>query len=55
MNGFLGKIVGLCLMRMLADMALPEGDSRRWADLGVGLSMMLCMLDALLSLLRGIT
>lgn len=53
MSEFLSKIAGLCLMRMMLDMALPEGDARRYADLGVGLTMMLCMLRALTTLLRG--
>lgn len=53
MNGFLAKIAGLCLMRMLLDMALPEGDARRYADLGVELTVTLCMLQTLTVLLRG--
>ena len=53
MSGFLQKIAGLCLMRMVLDLALPEGDARRYADLGAGLTMTLCMLDAILTLLRG--
>lgn len=54
MRSFLQSIVGLGLARMLMDLLLPEGDSRRYADLGAGLCMTLCMLRALLALLRGI-
>lgn len=50
---FLRRIIGLCLIRMILDMILPEGDAGRWADLGVGLCTMLCMLQALGSLLPG--
>lgn len=53
MSEFLGKIAGLCLMRMLLDMILPEGDARRYADLGVELTVTLCMLQTLTALLRG--
>lgn len=53
MNEFLRNIVGLCLMRLLMDMALPEGDVRRYADLGAGLCLTLCMLRALTHALRG--
>ena len=54
MRGFLQSMVGLGLARMLMELMLPEGDSRRYADLGAGLCMTLCMLRAALSLLRGI-
>jgi len=47
MTAFLRRIIGLCLARMILDMILPEGDSARYADLGVGLCMMACMLEAL--------
>ena len=53
MSEFLRQITGLCLMGMVLDMILPEGDSRRFAELGVGLIAMLCMLRSLTSLLRG--
>ena len=53
MNAFLTKIAGLCLMRMLLDLALPEGDARRYADLGAGLTVTLCMLRSLATLLQG--
>lgn len=54
MNDFLGKIAGLCLIRMLMDWALPEGDTRQYADLGMGLVMMLCMMQGLGRLLQGL-
>ena len=53
MSAFLQTAAGLCLTGLLMDMILPEGDSRRFAELGVGLSMTLCMLRTLLLLLRG--
>lgn len=53
MNTFLHRIAGLCLLGMVLDLALPEGDARGFAELGVGLSMMLCMLNMLVLLLRG--
>ena len=49
MNGFMQKIVGLCLLGLL----LPENELRRYADLGAGLCLTLCMLRALQALLRG--
>lgn len=52
MNRFLQKIVGLGLARMLMEMLLPAGDARRYADLGTGLCMTLCMLQSLLAFLR---
>ena len=45
MNGFLRRIAGLCLIRMLLDMALPEGECAAWAELGMELAVMLCILD----------
>lgn len=51
MNDFLRRIIGLSLARMILDMILPEGDAGRYADLGVGLCMMLSMLEALKSVL----
>ncbi len=51
MNAFLRRIIGLCLIRLILDFMLPEGDSRRYADLGMELSLMLCMLQGLKSLL----
>lgn len=46
-------MTGLCLIRMVMDGLLPEGDSAKFADLGIGLCVMLCMLKAFLSLARG--
>lgn len=45
MNVFLRRIAGLCLIRMLLDMALPEGECAVWAELGMELAVMLCILD----------
>ena len=45
MNGFLRRIAGLCLIRMLLDMALPEGDCAAWAELGMELAVMVCILE----------
>ncbi len=53
MSRFLRALAGLCLMRMLLDMMLPEGEAKNYAGLGVGLMLMLAMLQALLSLLQG--
>ena len=44
----------IVFLTMLLDLLLPEGDSRRYADLGAGLCMLLCMLRTVFSLLRGI-
>ena len=53
MTDFLRRIMGLSLVRLLLDMLLPEGDSRRYADFGAGLCLTLCMLRALLRVIRG--
>ena len=45
MNVFLRRIAGLCLIRMLLDMALPEGECAAWAEQGMELAVMLCILD----------
>ena len=52
MRDFLREMVGLCRVRMVMDGLLPENDSAKYADLGVGLCIMLCMLRAFLSFLR---
>ena len=44
MMGFLKQLTGLCLVRLVLDFLLPEGDAARYADLGVELCMMVCML-----------
>lgn len=54
MNLFLKQLTGLCLIRLLMDLVLPEGESRRYADLGMGLLQMLHMLGALMGLLGGV-
>ncbi len=54
MNLFLKQLTGLCLLRLLMDLMLPEGESRRYADLGMGLVQMVHMLGALMRLLGGI-
>jgi hypothetical protein len=51
MTLFLRRIIYLSLARMILDMLLPEGDAGRYADLGVGLCMMLCMLEEIRSIL----
>ena len=51
MTAFLRKIIGLGLARLILDMILPEGDAGRYADLGVGLCMTLCMLEEIHKLL----
>ena len=51
MTGFLRQMVGLCLVRLILDFALPEGDEGKCASLGAELTAMLCMLRALLTLL----
>ena len=47
MNGFLQRMAGLCLLGMLLDMLLPEGEDGQYAALGMELTMMLCMLQGL--------
>ena len=44
MKEFLQAMAGLGLIRLVMDMALPEGESRQYADLFVGLMMMTVML-----------
>ncbi len=53
MNGCLRAMIGLSLIRLLLDGLLPEGDAARYADLGLSLAMMLCILGGLMGLLRG--
>ncbi len=47
MKAFLLQTCTLALMRMMMDMVLPDGDTKRYVDLGAGLLLMMCMLDAL--------
>ncbi len=42
----------LALIRMIMDLILPENDLKRYADLGAGLCMMLCMLHTLQRMLH---
>jgi len=51
MNGYLRQMIGLSLLGMLLDMILPEGEGRKYAELGLELSLMLCMLRGLNTLL----
>ena len=53
MNGCLRAMIGLSLIRLLLDGLLPEGDTARYADLGLSLATMLCMLSGCLGLLQG--
>lgn len=53
MTEFLHQMAGLCLMRLLAGMMLPEGEMKGYAEWGAGLMMTLCMLRLLSRLLRG--
>lgn len=53
MKEFLLTTVGLSLIRLIMDLVLPEGEIRRYTDLGAGLMMMLCMLRALIRLTGG--
>ncbi len=51
MTDFLRQITGLCLIRLVMDLLLPEGDEGKYAGLGMELCLMLCMLHGLISLL----
>ena len=53
MTDFLHKMAGLCLIRLLMEMMLPEGDMKSYGEWGVGLMMMLCMLRLLARLFQG--
>lgn len=53
MNVFLRKIAMLSILRLLADMLLPEGAMHKICDLAMGLILMLSMLEALRNLLVG--
>ena len=53
MRAFLIEVTGLTLIRMLAGMLLPEGDCGKYADLGIGLLLFICMLKALFTLVGG--
>ena len=56
MNAYLRQMIGLGLLSMLLDMIQPDGESGKYAELGIELSLMLCMLrglNALLGFLKG--
>ena len=53
MSVYLKTIVGLCLIRLVLDAALPQGETARYAALGTELAAALCMLRALNALLAG--
>ena len=50
MNAFLRALIGLSLIRLLLDGLLPEGETARYADLGLSLAMMLCILHGFISI-----
>lgn len=54
MKEFLMQTTALSLIRLLMDLMLPENDLKRYADLGAGLCMMLCMLATLRRLLQAL-
>ncbi len=51
MKEWMQKIAALSLLRLMMDLILPDNDTKRYADLGVGLLTMLCMLHALQQIL----
>ena len=53
MTDFLHQMAGLCLMRLVMEMMLPEGDMKGYGEWGVGLMMTLGMLRLLSRLLQG--
>ena len=53
MNGFLRSIALLSVVRMMADMLLPEGAMRRICEVITGLILMQSMLQALMRILYG--
>ncbi len=53
MSAYLTSVICLSVMRMALSMLLPDGDTRRYADLGVGLAVTLQLLRALGDLMRG--
>lgn len=44
MKEWIAQTAALSLIRLMMDLMLPEGDAKRYADLGVGLCVMLCLL-----------
>ena len=53
MNEFLRSVAMLSLLRMAAEMLLPEGAMRKLCDVLLGMMIMLCMLTALQKLFSG--
>lgn len=51
MKIFLMQTSALALIRLMMDLLLPDGEAKRYADLGTGLCLMLCMLNALQGLM----
>ncbi|MBQ4639971.1 MAG: hypothetical protein IJB69_05605 [Clostridia bacterium] len=51
MKIFLMQTSALALIRLMMDLLLPDGEAKRYADLGAGLCLMLCMLNALQGLM----
>lgn len=54
MRTFLSQLTGLCLVRILCDMLLPEGDIARYADLGISLLLLLTLLRSVIFLAGGL-
>lgn len=54
MRDFLRSVAMLSLLRMAAEMLMPEGAMRKICDVVLGLVTMLCMLTALRSLLAAL-
>ena len=53
MNAFLRSVSMLSLLRMMVEMLLPEGNTRRLCDMILGLMAMVCVLTSLRRLLFG--
>lgn len=55
MRNMILQSAALALLRMLMDLILPENDLKRYADLGAGLCMMLCLMRTMQHMLRTLT
>lgn len=55
MRNMILQSAALALLRMLMDLILPENDLKRYADLGAGLCMMLCLMRTMQHMLRALT
>ena len=51
MKEWIAQTAALSLIRLMMDLLLPDGEAKRYADLGAGLCLMLCMLNALQGLM----